>query len=112
VKGRFRYTKKERIHRPQEFRMVMKRGRRIQSKNLIFFLQENGLGFHRLGMVVKKEIGPATYRNRIKRYFREFFRLHKSQWKGSFDVVILAKKGYTLRRYKEAEEELKGFLLS
>jgi ribonuclease P protein component len=60
-------------------------------------------------MVVKKEIGPATYRNRIKRYFREFFRLHKSQWKGSFDIIILAKKGYTFKRYREAEEELKGF---
>jgi len=91
--------------------MVMKRGRRIQSKHFTLFSEENGLGFHRLGMVVKKEIGPATYRNRIKRYIREFFRFHKIEWKGSFDIIILPKKGYTFRRYREAEEELKGFFL-
>ena len=68
------------------------------------------MGFHRLGVVVKKEIGPATYRNRIKRYLREFFRLRKGEWKGSFDIIFLARKGDVLRRYKEAEEELKGFL--
>jgi len=61
--------------------------------------------------VVKKEIGPANYRNRIKRYSREFFRIHKNQWKGSFDIIILAKKGDPLNRYREAEEELKGFLI-
>jgi hypothetical protein len=28
--------------------------------------------------------------------------------KGSFDMVILVKKGYVVKRYSEAEEELKG----
>jgi ribonuclease P protein component len=110
VKGRFRFTKKERIHHPLDFRKVMKRGKRAQSKHFIFFFQENGMGFHRVGVVVKKEIGPATYRNRIKRYLREFFRLSKGELNGSFDIIVLARKGDVLRRYKEAEEELKGFL--
>jgi ribonuclease P protein component len=105
------FTKKERINHPQDFRRVMKLGRRFQSKNFILFIQENEGGFHRLGMVVKKEMGPATYRNRMKRYFREFFRLHKHQIRGSLDMIILAKKGCALNRYREAEEELKGLLI-
>jgi ribonuclease P protein component len=105
------FAKKERISHPQDFRKVMKLGRRFQSKNFILFIQENEGGFHRLGMVVKKETGPATYRNRMKRYFREFFRLHKHQIRGSFDMIILAKKGCALNRYREAEEELKGLLI-
>jgi len=109
--GPFRFTKKERINHPQDFRRVMKLGKRLQSKNFILFIQENEAGFHRLGMVVKKEIGPATYRNRMRRYFREFFRLHKHQIRGSLDMVILAKKGCALSRYREAEEELKGILI-
>jgi ribonuclease P protein component len=108
VKGQFRFTRKERINPPQDFRRTMKSGKRVQSKNFILFLRVNKEGLHRLGMVVKKEIGPATYRNRIKRYFREFFRLHKHRMKGSFDMVILVKKGYVVKRYSEAEEELKG----
>lgn len=89
----------------------MKLGKRLQSKNLILFIHESETGFHRLGMVVKKEIGPATYRNRMKRFFREFFRLHKHQIRGSLDMVILAKKGCALNQYREAEAELRGLLI-
>jgi ribonuclease P protein component len=108
---RFRFTKKERINHPLEFRKVVRGGKKAQSRHFTLFLQDNRLGFHRLGVVVKKETGPATYRNRIKRYIREFFRLHRAQKKGSFDIILLARKGNVLRHYREAEEELKGLLL-
>ena len=106
----FGFAKKERINHPQDFRRVMKLGKRLQSKNFILFIQGNKAEVSRLGMVVKKEIGPATYRNRIKRYFREFFRLHKHDILGSLDMIILAKKGCALNRYGEAEEELRRLL--
>ena len=108
----FRFTKKEKINDPQDFRRVMKLGKKLQSKNFILFIHENEAEVRRLGMVVKKEIGSATYRNRIKRYFREFFRLHKHHIRGSLDMIILAKKGCALNRYKEAEEELRRLLIT
>ena len=89
----------------------MKLGKRLQSKNLLLFILKNENQFHRLGMVVKKEIGPATYRNRIKRYFREFFRLHKHQISGSFDMILMAKKGCSVNRYRELEKELRGLVI-
>ena len=57
--------------------------------------------------MVKKEVGQATYRNRVKRYLREFFRLHKDQIKGSFDLVILVKKGCRIKQYRDVEEDLR-----
>jgi ribonuclease P protein component len=57
--------------------------------------------------VAKKEVGPATFRNRMKRYIREFFRLHKHQIKGSHDIILMIKKGCSLSGYQEAEEELR-----
>jgi ribonuclease P protein component len=107
VKGRFRFTRKERIAAPQDFRKVMRSGRRLFSENVTVFTRENDNGFHRLGIVVKKEVGTAALRNRLKRYFREFFRLHKHQIKGSLDIVILIKKGCSVQRYREAEGELR-----
>jgi ribonuclease P protein component len=86
----------------------MKSGKRLPSRNFILFLQKNQNQFHRLGIVVKKEIGPATYRNRAKRYVREFFRLHKDRIKGPFDLIIMVRKGCKISRYREAEEELRG----
>ena len=111
MKGSFRFAKKERIALPQDFRRVMKSGRRLTSKHYILFLRENEGGFHRLGIVVKKEIGPASLRNRMKRYLREFFRLNKQQIKGSLDMIILVKKGNLPDQYRETEEELRKVLV-
>lgn len=106
VRGSFRFTRKERITDPQDFKRVMKTGRKVASKNFILFIKENEKELHRLGVVVSKEVGSAAYRNRIKRVCREFFRLHKHRIKGAFDIVIMAKKGCCLRKYTNAKEEL------
>jgi ribonuclease P protein component len=111
VKGSFRFTKKERLTLPQDFRRVMKSGKRLASKHYIIFLLENEREYHRLGIVAKKEIGPANLRNRMKRYLREFFRLHKHQIKGTLDLIILVKKGSLPGRYSETEEELRKVLI-
>jgi len=111
VKESFRFTKKERLTLPQDFRRVMKSGKRLASKHYLLFLMENEKGYHRLGIVAKKEIGPASLRNRMKRYLREFFRLHKHQIKGQLDMVILVKKGSLPSRYQETEEEFRKILI-
>ena len=74
-------------------------------------MQKNENTIHRLGIVVKKEIGQATFRNRMKRYIREFFRLHKHQIKGSYDIILMIRKGCALNRYQEAEEELRRLFI-
>jgi ribonuclease P protein component len=111
VKGSFRFTKEERLALPQDFRRVMKSGKKLASKHYLLFLLENERGYHRLGIVTKKEIGSASLRNRMKRYLREFFRLHKNQIKGHLDMIILVKKGSLPSRYKETEEELREILI-
>ncbi len=83
----------------------------MTSRNFVVFIQKNGTTLHRLGIVVKKEIGQATFRNRMKRYIREFFRLHKHQIKGSYDIILMIRKGCSLNRYREAEEELRRLFI-
>jgi ribonuclease P protein component len=111
VRGSFRFTKKERITQPQDFRRVMKLGRRISSRNFVLFMLKNENTFHRLGIVTKKEVGLATFRNRMKRYIREFFRLHKHQIQGSCDMILMIKKGCSINRYQEAEKELRRMFI-
>ena len=106
MKGPFAFTKKERITQPEDFRRVLKFGKKISSRNFILFMHKNEFPFHRLGIVTKKEIGPATFRNRMKRYIREFFRLHKHHVKGSYDFILMIKRGCSIHRGQEAEEEL------
>lgn len=108
VKGSFRLRKKERIAEPQDFRRIMRLGTKRSSRSFKLFIQESDNTFHRLGIVVKKETGPAAFRNRMKRYIREFFRLHKHEIKGSCDVILMIKRGCSFDRYQEAEKELRG----
>ena len=107
VEGSFGFTKRERIREPQDFRRVMKLGRRKSSRSFILFARQSERKFHRLGIVAKKEVGPAVFRNRMKRYIREFFRLNKHQMQGSYDIILMIKKGCSLNRYQEAEDELR-----
>ena len=111
MKGSFRFSKKERIKEPQDFRRVMRLGRRHSSRNFKLFIQESEKTCHRLGIVVKKETGPATFRNRMKRYIREFFRLNKHKIEGSYDIVLMIKRGCSFDRYQEAEKELRGLFI-
>ena len=83
----------------------------MTSLNFVVFIQKNENTLHRLGIVVKKEIGQATFRNRMKRYVREFFRLHKHQIRGSYDIILMIRKGCSFNRYQEAEEELKRLFI-
>jgi ribonuclease P protein component len=83
----------------------------MTSQNFVVFIQKNENTLHRLGIVVKKEIGQATFRNRMKRYIREFFRLNKHQIKGSYDIIVMIRKGCSFNRYQEAEEELRRLFI-
>ncbi len=84
----------------------MKFGKKIPSRNLILFFKENRSQVHRLGLVVSREVGSAAYRNRIKRFVREFFRHHKNKIRGTLDIVILVRKNCTLQSYQETKEEV------
>ena len=111
VKGSFRFRKKERITEPQDFRRVIRLGRRRSSRSFKLFIQKSDKTFHRLGIVVKKETGPAAFRNRMKRYIREFFRLNKHKIEGSYDIVLMIRRGCSFDRYREAEKELRGLFI-
>lgn len=106
MRGRYRFTKKERICSSQEFREILKYGKRVTTENYTLFIKENERGFPRLGIIIKKEVGRATLRNRVKRYIREFFRLNKHKMGGPLDMVIMVKKGSSPKKYWEVEEEL------
>ena len=103
---RNRLSKNGRITDPLEFRNVMREGRKAASRNFVVFLKNGKKEFHRLGIVVQKEIGSASYRNRVKRLIREFFRLHRFKMGGAFDCVVLVRKGCTVGNYSEVREEL------
>ena len=72
-----------------EFRRVYKHGQRARGSHLVVVaLTRRSPGF-RLGLSVSKAHGGAVRRNKIKRIFREAFRLRQHDLPAGFDLVLI-----------------------
>lgn len=77
-----------RLVRRADFDAVYRQGRRRTSREFAVFLRANGLAVSRFGWSIKKALGTAVGRNRIRRRVREIVRLHRAEIAAGWDVVI------------------------
>jgi ribonuclease P protein component len=85
----YRFRRAERLRRPSDFRRVYERRRSVSDDFLIVYACENGLPHLRLGLSVGRKAGPATRRNRLRRLYREAFRLTRHQMPVGLDLVLI-----------------------
>jgi ribonuclease P protein component len=77
-----------RLLRRAEYDMVYSAGRRRSGPEFSIFLRPNGLEFSRFGWSVKKTLGNAVRRNRVRRRLREILRLNRQEIAPGWDIVI------------------------
>lgn len=75
------------LHRA-EYDAVYSQGRRRTSREFTVFLRPNDLQISRFGWSIKKAVGNAVRRNRIRRRLREILRLHRGEIALGWDIVI------------------------
>jgi ribonuclease P protein component len=85
----FAFRPAEHLRRPSDFRRVYERRRSESDAWLIVYGCENGLDFLRLGLSVSRRIGAATKRNRLRRLYREAFRLTRHEMPTGLDLVLI-----------------------
>jgi ribonuclease P protein component len=85
----FRLRRAEHLRLPSEFRMVYERRRSVSDSWLIVYACENNLPYLRLGLSVSRKVGQATRRNRLRRLYREAFRLSRHLLPVGFDLVLI-----------------------
>jgi ribonuclease P protein component len=86
---RFTFRPHERLLRPADFRRVYDFRRSVSDGRLIVYACPNDLPHLRLGLSVSRKVGGATYRNRLRRLYREAFRLTRDEMPGGLDLVLI-----------------------
>ncbi len=78
-----------------EFDAVYRTGKRRSSSYFTVFFRANELPQSRFGFIIKKALGGAVVRNRIRRRVREIVRCHRQEIPAGWDIVIHPKNSVT-----------------
>jgi len=95
-----------RLLRRAEFDAVYQGGRRRAGREFTVFLRPNGLELSRFGWSIKKALGSAVRRNRIRRRLREIVRLHRREIAPGWDIVIHPRSSAATADFSPLAEEL------
>ncbi|MBN2322096.1 MAG: ribonuclease P protein component [Spirochaetes bacterium] len=100
------FKTRNRLKKREDFRRLLREGRRAHARQYSLVVAENGFECIRLGLSIRRRVGRAVDRNYEKRLCREFFRKEVIGEKKGFDVLIIIKhrsQGFE-KSYKELEE--------
>ncbi|VTS01864.1 ribonuclease P protein component [Tuwongella immobilis] len=86
----------EHLKSPKQFEAIYAAKRSASDGVLIVYAARNDLPHLRIGLSVSRRVGNAVKRNRIKRLFREAFRLSKSELPPGLDLILIPRAGKTL----------------
>jgi ribonuclease P protein component len=108
----FAFRPAEHLRRPSDFRRVYERRRSASDPWIIVYARENGLTHLRLGLSVSRKVGGAVFRNRLRRLYREAFRLTRPQMSVGLDLVVIPRSSTepTLETLKTSLPRLVGKL--
>jgi ribonuclease P protein component len=83
-----KYPREARLVQKAQFDAVYRAGKRRSSSHFTAFVKANDLPQSRFGFSIKKALGGAVVRNRIRRRLREIARLHREEIPAGWDIVI------------------------
>ena len=95
-----------RLTRTADYDAVYREGRRRSSREFTIFIRPNGINISRFGWSIKKALGTAVRRNRIRRRLREIVRLHQKEIAPGWDIVIHPRSSVATAAFTFIAEEL------
>jgi ribonuclease P protein component len=99
-----------RLVRKSDFEAVYRRGGRLKSPQFVVFYGANGGPCSRFGISVKKALGGAVVRNRIRRRIREILRQNLLEIPSGWDFVMHPRRSVASSNFATLQTELVGLL--
>ena len=104
------FPRTARLLRTGDFDRVYRDGRRRTAPHFVVFYRANGLQQSRLGISVKRALGTAVERNRMRRRLREIFRTHRQEIPAGWDIVIHPRSSMAQAEFAALARELVSLL--
>ncbi len=90
----------------RQFRRLYQKGQSVSDRNLVLYCRPNGSRENYLGLTVSAKLGHAVVRNQLRRRLRECYRLHESEFRQGYNLVIVARGHAVNANYAELEKSL------
>ncbi len=90
--GKRTFPREAKLVRKSEFDLVYRAGKRRSSSHFTVFVRASGQPISRFGFSIKKALGGAVVRNRMRRRLREIVRCHRQEITTGWDIVIHPKQ--------------------
>lgn len=103
---KYGFSREERINRREDFQKVIREGKSTLFDGWVTYILKKECGIRRFGISVSRKSGKVVERNRVKRIFREIFRLNKHQLPLCDIIVVFKGKAEGI----DFEETKKKFL--
>jgi len=100
------FPREARLVRRGAFDIVYRGGKRLSSSHFTVFVRPNEVGLSRFGFSIKKALGGAVVRNRIRRRVREIVRGHRQEIPAGWDIVIHPKSTVGKAPFAALEQDL------
>ena len=110
--GRLDFPREARLVRRGDFDAVYRAGKRRSNSHFTVFLRANELPHSRFGFSIKKALGGAVVRNRIRRRVREIVRCYRLEIPAGWDIVIHPKSNVAKAEFATLAAELSRLMPS
>lgn len=88
------------------FQRLYRKGDRSAMPTLALYSRRNGRGENRLGLTTGAKLGHAVVRNKLRRRLRAIYRIHESEFKPGFDIVVVCRAASVQASYQRLERDL------
>ena len=102
----------KRLKLARDFRTVSRSQRSVREGKLLLKAQESQKNSSRFGIVIAKTVAKkAVDRNRMKRLLSEGLRAKQDSLRRSYDIILVALPGFSLKDLNEAQNIIEKLFL-